>query len=184
MEIYKGSLGGQYLVHHGIQGQKWGDRNGPPYPLDYSAYSKEEKKLNKYKEKHEKKIDKRYDKKINKSEKKIEKYSGKIEKAKEKNKDVEKLERLQNKYEYIKRNSEYKKDIEKYVLDNIDFSEMKEEKKKTLQAAGLDYLIFQFGLLGAAGEAAIGKLNKESIYAPEARTYYRMNKYKEMKGND
>lgn len=22
-----------YLMHHGIQGQKWGVRNGPPYPL-------------------------------------------------------------------------------------------------------------------------------------------------------
>jgi len=22
-----------YLVHHGIDGQKWGQRNGPPYPL-------------------------------------------------------------------------------------------------------------------------------------------------------
>lgn len=24
----------EYLVHHGIKGQKWGKRNGPPYPLD------------------------------------------------------------------------------------------------------------------------------------------------------
>ena len=23
-----------YLYHHGIKGQKWGKRNGPPYPLD------------------------------------------------------------------------------------------------------------------------------------------------------
>lgn len=23
-----------YLTHHGIQGQKWGIKNGPPYPLD------------------------------------------------------------------------------------------------------------------------------------------------------
>lgn len=25
------------LAHHGVQGQKWGVRNGPPYPLDKSA---------------------------------------------------------------------------------------------------------------------------------------------------
>ena len=25
--------GGNYLSHHGVEGQKWGDRNGPPYPL-------------------------------------------------------------------------------------------------------------------------------------------------------
>lgn len=24
------------LYHHGIKGQKWGVRNGPPYPLDKS----------------------------------------------------------------------------------------------------------------------------------------------------
>lgn len=25
-----------YLVHHGVQGQQWGKKNGPPYPLDSS----------------------------------------------------------------------------------------------------------------------------------------------------
>ena len=27
-----------YLMHHGIQGQKWGVENGPPYPLGRDAY--------------------------------------------------------------------------------------------------------------------------------------------------
>lgn len=27
-------LYGDYLVHHGITGMKWGEKNGPPYPLD------------------------------------------------------------------------------------------------------------------------------------------------------
>lgn len=31
------------LYHHGIEGQKWGKRNGPPYPLSYSKHSKAEK---------------------------------------------------------------------------------------------------------------------------------------------
>lgn len=35
------------LYHHGIQGQKWGDRNGPPYPLTEKQYSSVEKRLNK-----------------------------------------------------------------------------------------------------------------------------------------
>lgn len=30
------------LKHHGILGQKWGDRNGPPYPLGGGAYSPRE----------------------------------------------------------------------------------------------------------------------------------------------
>lgn len=33
-----------YLSHHGIEGQKWYKRNGPPYPLDYNDHSAAEKK--------------------------------------------------------------------------------------------------------------------------------------------
>ena len=34
----------EYLSHHGILGQKWGKRNGPPYPLGTSDHSASEKK--------------------------------------------------------------------------------------------------------------------------------------------
>jgi len=34
---------GLYLIHHGIKNQRWGKRNGPPYPLDYNDLSEEEK---------------------------------------------------------------------------------------------------------------------------------------------
>lgn len=33
-----------YISHHGIQGQKWGERNGPPYPLSGGQYSPAEKR--------------------------------------------------------------------------------------------------------------------------------------------
>lgn len=33
----------RYLYHHGILGQRWGRKNGPPYPLDASDHSKSEK---------------------------------------------------------------------------------------------------------------------------------------------
>lgn len=33
-----------FLEHHGIKGQQWGQRNGPPYPLAYEDHSKSEKK--------------------------------------------------------------------------------------------------------------------------------------------
>lgn len=32
-----------YLAHHGRLGQKWGKKNGPPYPLDFNKLSAEEK---------------------------------------------------------------------------------------------------------------------------------------------
>lgn len=33
-----------YLAHHGILGQKWGKKNGPPYPLNETQKSNAEKK--------------------------------------------------------------------------------------------------------------------------------------------
>lgn len=35
-----------YLEHHGIFGQKWGHRNGPPYPIEPNNHSAAEKKAN------------------------------------------------------------------------------------------------------------------------------------------
>lgn len=33
-----------YISHHGIEGQKWGVQNGPPYPLDSAKMSSEERR--------------------------------------------------------------------------------------------------------------------------------------------
>lgn len=43
--IPKYTIGG-YLCHHGILEQKWGVRNGPPYPLSYGAHTAAQKKAN------------------------------------------------------------------------------------------------------------------------------------------
>ena len=61
-----------YLIHHGIDGQKWGVRNGPPYPLDYEDHSAAEKKAN---SRAELTGDRRIDKKIIESTYKEAKYA-------------------------------------------------------------------------------------------------------------
>lgn len=44
MDIYNKQPLDEYLTHHGIKGQKWGVRNGPPYPLGAEDHSASEKK--------------------------------------------------------------------------------------------------------------------------------------------
>lgn len=53
-----------HLEHYGILGQKWGDQNGPPYPLNPSQKS--------YSEKKQAKMDKKW---IRKNDKKIRRYA-------------------------------------------------------------------------------------------------------------
>lgn len=66
----------EYVIcHHGILGQKWGKRNGPPYPLDVGSYSTAEKKAGKL----GRKIDK-YNAKAGKAERKSIKLANKADK--------------------------------------------------------------------------------------------------------
>lgn len=71
-----------YLMHHGIEGQRWGVQHGPPYPLDDNTSTgsrlkkrkeRETEKAEKFREKMTKKYTKRRDKLETKIHKKPEK---------------------------------------------------------------------------------------------------------------
>ena len=42
--MWKPTISSDEIYHHGILGQRYGKRNGPPYPLGSGAHSSEEKK--------------------------------------------------------------------------------------------------------------------------------------------
>ena len=49
-DFYRGYYEDHYISHHGIPGQKWGHKNGPPYPLKPEDHSAAEKKAKRRKE--------------------------------------------------------------------------------------------------------------------------------------
>lgn len=59
------------LSHHGIEGQKWGVRNGPPYPLSAGDHSEAEKKALKKEGRETYKLIKKYNKRSKNSYKLI-----------------------------------------------------------------------------------------------------------------
>ena len=62
-----------YLIHHGVEGQQWGKRNGPPYPLNKAG--KAELRAQKKAEKEERKFDKAVKKYENRITSYIRRYS-------------------------------------------------------------------------------------------------------------
>ena len=150
-----------YLKHHGILNQKWGKRNGPPYPLDKNAHSAAEKKtLSKslsggrneemYDRKAKKKEAKRVTKQLNKADKALafenrelnealeraKWYDSKIRKKETKGKKVS--DRLRNKSE--KADERLKKEMEDVIrgekeinniLDSIDPKEFSVRSEET-----------------------------------------------------
>ena len=120
-----------YISHHGIEGQKWGVQNGPPYPLNPEDHSKAEKRAaTKYLNKLDKTTawEKRYysekegtayslDKKIKKLSKKeqTDKVKNKINTLKEKSKTAhnEANIHLKNIQSQNKKAQQYVRELEK-----------------------------------------------------------------------
>lgn len=71
------------LYHHGILGQRWGKKNGPPYPLDAEDHSAAEKKAAKKAARAERRAERKERKKA-KKEFKVEKKAAKAEEKRQK----------------------------------------------------------------------------------------------------
>ena len=94
------------LQHHGIKGQEWGVKNGPPYPLD-------------------KKESKKYYKTIKKSEKQQENLQKKSDKKYGKHTYVRDNKFRDKKTELRKKSSETTKNLLKKAMSDKEFSKIK-----------------------------------------------------------
>lgn len=102
-----------FLVHHGIDGQKWGVKHGPPYPLDDSTSTgkklvKRESKRVVQGEAYKEKRKAKYQKQIDKLEKKINKNPEKENSKKN----------IKRKY-YIERLTNRMNDLDKMSNDTL-----------------------------------------------------------------
>lgn len=97
------------LSHHGIDGQKWGVRNGPPYPLAAGDHSKAELRAMKKSNKHSYKVIKRANKKSWKHK------NAMNESENLSNKVVESIHKHGDEIRSIDKNTDYPKEILLYV---------------------------------------------------------------------
>lgn len=134
----------KYLAHHGIMGQSWGVRNGPPYPLNKSRQKKAYKKVRKAVKK------KNIDSIIN-IDKRFAQASDNIRGSiKELNSIADKLHKDLDKYY---RTEETQRKINKYLNDNdFDLSTTTEDDKKYI-----------FDNLIDAGEVSFSKDIRKTI---------------------
>lgn len=177
-----------YLAHHGILGQKWGRKNGPPYPLGASDHSASEKKAGWRESLKTKREQKKLAKDIKKATKKAssvdsaqnkmgEQVRSRLSKEQKENliSKKEKMEKDQNaaskEYSQIY-NKEYDKrfknkkpseeeldELSSYVMDKTVGSKLSEQAHKSWD----DYINYSRNitenLIGKYGDAKIGNTN-------------------------
>lgn len=187
-----------YLAHHGILGQKWGKRNGPPYPLDGSDHSASEKKAGwrkslgggesssvrkkrRYITKETKRASKRYDKEIRKSDKEVTRAGKKYEKAAAKGSgSVNKKREL---YEDAKRDNEFTKRLKDKELDRISKMTSKDiaEEKKLVKKNQAERRrnVQKEGFIGGAIDNKISGKKKDEVKSKNRVSDSERNQLKE-----
>lgn len=155
----------EYLIHHGIKGQRWGVRRyqNP----DGTLTPKGKARLNDYKKKELLKIDKRYSKEISGYEKAISKYKTKIKQHPDK-KNIYKKNALQINKRYLSI-AKAEKLMETKAIKTMKIDDMQAERK----AAGKAYVKTVLGmtLLPAAMALSPSPVVGFSRYSPTAAKY-------------
>ena len=148
------------LAHHGILGQKWGRKQGPPYPLDVSDHSAAEKKagytksLDRKKNRQIKRINTMYDRSNMWTNKKIAKLEAKGKTAKA---NVMKV--------MVKKNEEARKEKIDAINNMTSAKELRKSKMRDL------------------GDAAFGGQMWMKNNAANMTTYFtRLNEYQAQRG--
>lgn len=137
------------LYHHGIKGQKWGDKNGPPYPLDYEDHSAEQKRKN------PKSVIGNYTEEAKAKEKvKKEKLSTKLAKAQTE------YEITQYKIGTKATKEEYKREKQEYRQEQKAIKQSEERKKKI--SSVMKKILLGVGLVGVGLLLNKGKSSSSS----------------------
>lgn len=150
--VYDSTDYSYYLAHHGIQGQKWGKQNGPPYPLAPSAHSQAEKRLrlvnegqlDSWKDEQAVKVNKKYDKKISRIQKKVDKNARSLEAVKEMGAGDKALAKKQAKVQRLVEKSiktKAMKALENEALAKMNIDDVNAEEIKVIKARAKDALI-------------------------------------------
>ena len=182
-----------YLMHHGVLGQKWGVRRYQNADGSLTAAGKQ--KLAKYKEKELKGIDKFYNRNVrsgfygtklrkqgfNSLEKEKNKLDSKLEKAKVKS-DSEKIKKIK---EDLKVNAgkqkalEAMKKLETSRVKNMTYDQMKAEKAKVGKTIAADMLASGIGSAILAPTTGIIYIQSTDIGA--VKSDFRRNNFKDSK---
>ena len=126
-----------YLEHHGILNQKWGRRNGPPYPLDKEDHSAAEKKTLS-KSFSGKRHEEMYDRKTNSNAQLSEKEKNKISKKYQKLASKSQKE-VVNTSNYVKGYNQAVNKINNGLIDKYNSDYEKKLKKAGIDTEKYDY---------------------------------------------
>ena len=173
------------LIHHGIKGQHWGTRNGPPYPLSAGAHSASEKKAAKvsghggininiktntnkkkadeaYKKREARNIEYTYGERI----KRVDKRLNKLKKAQDKTTNQKRIDKLGKSIQKQENAKKYLDALMKTELKNLKMTDVSTDKLN--KGKHIAKSVLQGALIGALLSPAGG-----AIYAAQASANYR-----------